>query len=45
MSYVSDIMELVTKRNPGEREFHQAVKEVLQTEGRGGLKVDADPAL
>lgn len=27
--YVSSIMELVKKRNPGEAEFHQAVEEVL----------------
>ncbi|MFO7973429.1 MAG: NADP-specific glutamate dehydrogenase [Candidatus Hydrogenedentota bacterium] len=31
MSYVSDILELVRKRNPGEPEFHQAVQEVLES--------------
>ena len=31
MSYTSEIMELVLKRNPGEAEFHQAVREVLET--------------
>jgi glutamate dehydrogenase (NADP+) len=31
MSYVSDVMNLVLKRNPGEAEFHQAVKEVLES--------------
>lgn len=30
---VSDIYHLVTERNPGEPEFHQAVHEVLQTLG------------
>jgi len=34
MSYVESIMELVVKRNPGEVEFHQAVKEVLDSLGR-----------
>ena len=29
MSYTSDVMDLVVKRNPAEPEFHQAVKEVL----------------
>jgi glutamate dehydrogenase (NADP+) len=29
MSYASEIMEFSEKRNPGEREFHQAVREVL----------------
>ncbi|MBN1478554.1 NADP-specific glutamate dehydrogenase [Candidatus Sumerlaeota bacterium] len=33
MSCVSDIMDLVVKRNPGESEFHQAVKEVLDSLG------------
>lgn len=33
MSYVENIMELVVKRNPAEPEFHQAVKEVLDTLG------------
>ncbi len=31
MSYVDSIMELVIKRNPAEPEFHQAVKEVLDS--------------
>ncbi|MFP4522840.1 MAG: NADP-specific glutamate dehydrogenase [Fibrobacterota bacterium] len=31
MSYVSEVMALVVKRNPGEPEFHQAVAEVLQS--------------
>ena len=31
MSYVSDIIEMVVRKNPGEAEFHQAVKEVLET--------------
>ena len=31
MSYVTDILELVKKRNPGEPEFHQAVQEVLES--------------
>ncbi len=29
MPYVSDVMELVERRNPAEAEFHQAVREVL----------------
>ncbi|MBW1933173.1 MAG: NADP-specific glutamate dehydrogenase, partial [Deltaproteobacteria bacterium] len=29
MSYVEEILEQVIARNPGEKEFHQAVKEVL----------------
>jgi len=33
MSYASNVMELVIKRNPAEPEFHQAVKEVLDTLG------------
>lgn len=33
MSYVSEVMDLVVKRNPAEREFHQAVKEVLDSLG------------
>ncbi len=33
MSYVNEIMELVLKRNPTEPEFHQAVREVLDTLG------------
>ena len=31
MSYVSELMERVLKRNPSEPEFHQAVKEVLDS--------------
>jgi len=31
MKYLSKIMEQVTKRNPNEPEFHQAVKEVLES--------------
>jgi len=31
MSYIDDVMELVLKRNPAEPEFHQAVKEVLDS--------------
>lgn len=31
MSYVQEIFEQVKKRNPGETEFHQAVKEVLDS--------------
>ena len=31
MSYVSEVLENVTDRNPGEREFHQAVGEVLES--------------
>ena len=31
MSYTSEVMELVIKRNPAEPEFHQAVKEVLDS--------------
>ena len=31
MSYVAEIMELVERRNPTEPEFHQAVKEVLDS--------------
>ncbi|MHB1033269.1 MAG: NADP-specific glutamate dehydrogenase [Pirellulales bacterium] len=31
MSYVSSIMDLVVQRNPAEPEFHQAVKEVLES--------------
>ena len=31
VSYVTDILELVKKRNPGEPEFHQAVQEVLES--------------
>ncbi len=31
MSYVNDVMNLVLKRDPGQPEFHQAVKEVLES--------------
>lgn len=31
MSYISDVLELVKKRNPAELEFHQAVSEVLES--------------
>ena len=31
MSYTTDVMDLVMKRNPAEPEFHQAVKEVLDS--------------
>jgi glutamate dehydrogenase (NADP+) len=31
MSYISEVIEQVVKRNPGEIEFHQAVKEVLES--------------
>jgi len=31
MSYVDEIIELVEKKNPGEPEFHQAVKEVMES--------------
>ena len=31
MSYVTSVTELVERRDPGQREFHQAVREVLET--------------
>ena len=31
MSYVDEIIQLVVDKNPGEAEFHQAVKEVLES--------------
>ena len=31
MSYVDEIYEKVVEQNPGENEFHQAVKEVLDS--------------
>lgn len=31
MSYVDEIIQLVVEKNPGEAEFHQAVKEVLES--------------
>ncbi len=33
MAYTDDVMNLVLQRNPGEQEFHQAVKEVLDSLG------------
>ena len=33
MPYIDDIMELTINRNPGEPEFHQAVREVLESLG------------
>lgn len=41
MSYIDNVLENVIKRNPGEKEFHQAVKEVLETLAP---VVDANPA-
>ncbi|MFW6414507.1 MAG: NADP-specific glutamate dehydrogenase [Verrucomicrobiota bacterium] len=31
MSYTQEVMDLIKHRNPGEQEFHQAVKEVLES--------------
>ena len=31
MSYVDEIIELVEKKNPAEPEFHQAVREVMES--------------
>ena len=31
MSYVEEVYDQVVKQNPGESEFHQAVKEVLDS--------------
>jgi len=31
MSYIHEVMDMLTKRNPGEAEFHQAAKEVLES--------------
>ena len=31
MSYVNEVLQQVIERNPGEPEFHQAVKEVLES--------------
>ncbi len=31
MSYIESVLELVVRKNPGEPEFHQAVKEVLES--------------
>jgi len=33
LSYINEVMELVIKRNPAEPEFHQAVREVLESLG------------
>ena len=30
MSYVDEVLERVIAKNPSEKEFHQAVKEVLE---------------
>ena len=30
-SYLENLMEKVVRRNPGETEFHQAVREVLES--------------
>ena len=34
MSYVDEVYERVVAQNPGEPEFHQAVKEVLDSQRR-----------
>ena len=31
MSYVDEVIALVDEKNPGQPEFHQAVKEVLES--------------
>ena len=31
LQYLNELMETVIKRNPGESEFHQTVKEVLES--------------
>ena len=31
MSYIKEVLQIVERRNPGEPEFHQAVREVLET--------------
>ena len=31
MSYVDEVIDLIVKENPDEPEFHQAVKEVLES--------------
>ena len=31
LQYLNDLMETVVRRNPGESEFHQTVKEVLES--------------
>ena len=40
MSYVSEVLQEVVRRNPGEAEFHQAAKEVLDSLQ---LAIDANP--
>ena len=34
MGYVDDVIEMVVRKNPSEPEFHQAVREVLQSLSR-----------
>ena len=41
MSYVSEVMERVIAKNPGEPEFHQAVEEVLES----GVNAKMNPPL
>ena len=31
MSYVDEVIETIIEQNPGEPEFHQALKEVMET--------------
>ena len=31
MSYVDEVIDLVVKKNPAQPEFHQAVKEILNS--------------
>ena len=42
MAYVDEIMESVLARNPGEPEFHQAVREVLSSIAPVIAKHEAD---
>ncbi len=42
MAYVDEIMESVLKRNPGEPEFHQAVREILDSIAPVIAKHEAD---
>ena len=42
MAYVDEIMESVLKKNPGEPEFHQAVKEILDSIAPVIAKHEAD---
>ena len=37
MSYVDEVIESVVAKNPAEPEFHQAVKEVLESLRQRGL--------